>query len=114
MLAVGLRALVLQTNLAVHGLPVVVTRPAPDDTPINTSGIWLSPLAEPDPFGQQRTRVQPRKVLVLPRADVNDAPRGTLISAPETAGGTAVTWQVDGLSDPVDPDSLRLLVTRKN
>lgn len=104
----------IASAMRAFGLPAVVTRPAPDNTPIQVTGFWTSPLVESDAFGQQRARVQPRKVFVIARAQINDVPRGTFIDAAEYQGGPIVTWQVDGLNDAAEPDHLRLTVSRKN
>ena len=37
-----LRTLALEINLAAHGVSATVTRPAPDDTPVSTTGIWYT------------------------------------------------------------------------
>lgn len=89
--------------LAAFGLLVTVTRPAPDSTPIATTGIWLDEgLDEDRPYGTDFQARDPRRLMAIPRADVATMPRGTTITAPEIAGGATKTWRVDGLDD-VDP-----------
>lgn len=106
-----LRTLALELNLAAHGVAATVTRPAPDDTPVTTTGIWHSgPVEDPQPYGTDFRRREPRRILALPRADLATLPRGTTISAPETIGGTAKTWVVDSL-DRVEADTWRAIVT---
>lgn len=103
------RALVLETNLAVHGVDVVVTRPAPEDTPIATRGIWLTPVTEGVPIGGESARREPKRVLALSRAVVPTVPRGTLVQAPPKAGDADVMWRVDGL-ETLEPDHTRCWV----
>lgn len=100
----------LDPALSAFGVSVVVTRPDYDDTPIATTGFWLSPLTDDQPVGTDFTRREPRRVLVVPRAAVPTAPRGTLVTAPELEGGASRTWRVDGFQQVADPDHFRLIV----
>lgn len=91
-----LRALALDINLQVHGVPVTVM---PDDAGlIETRGIWLAgfggdPAGTPAGFGASRP--DRTYVLVLSRAAVTQAlPRGTRVLAPEQSGGTERSWRV--------------------
>jgi hypothetical protein len=109
----ALRARVLGTNLSVHGVPATVTRPAPDDEPIETRGIWISPGTESVPVGSGFSRKEQQLVLALPRtafADVSKLPRGTRIVAvgPDTSAGER-TWQIDGF-DGLERDHVRAIV----
>jgi len=114
-----LRGLAFGVNLNIWGVPATVTRPAPDNTPVETRGIWTSELDERRPFGTDFQRREPRRVLVLPRAfaspdgtvaSLPTLPRGTSITALDCLGGTSRTWIVDGLSDPCPPDQWRAIV----
>lgn len=106
----SLRTLSLSLVMAAHGVSATVTRPAPDSTPVSTTGLWLTtPQDEAQPYGVDISRRDPRRVLVLPRADLSSVPRGTSISAPEVLGGAAKTWRVDGI-DQVQGDHWRVLV----
>jgi hypothetical protein len=97
--------------LAVFGLPATVTRPAPDDTPIATTAIWVTEaMEESRPFGTDFQRREPRRLLALPRADLATLPRGTVIAVPEMSGAASKAWRVDGL-DQVDPQFWRVIVT---
>lgn len=89
------------------GLPAVVTRPAPDASPITTRGFWIRPLHDERlPTGAALQRQAPRQVLVLPRAaivadgttwpGVPSLPNGSLVSAAEFDGAPATLWMVDG------------------
>lgn len=105
-----LRTLASSLTQSVLGVAATVTRPAPDDTPVVTTGIWTTaPLDEARPFGVDFQRRDPRRVLALPRRTLATVPRGTTISAPEMPGGTAQTWVVDGL-DTIDADTIRVVV----
>lgn len=104
--------------LASFGVPVVVTRPAPNDTPISTLGMWLLAATEQMPAGTDLAQRDARRVLVLPRvADgtpgvvaVPEVPRHTLIRAAEMAGDDEKDWKVDGWAKVVDPDHWRVYV----
>lgn len=105
-----LRTLVSDLNFRVHGVAATVTRPAPDNTPVVTTGIWLSPpLEEPRAVGTDFQRREPRKVLALPRNVLSKVPRGTTVVAPEAIGGANKTWRVDGY-DRVEGDHYRVIV----
>ena len=107
----SLRALALDVNLAAHGVPITsITRPMPDNEPIvGVRGIWLPPLVEDPPVGRELQRREPRRVLVLRRADVPTVPRGTVIVAPEKAGDPDSTWEVDG-TDRLEADRVHVIV----
>lgn len=92
------------------GLAITVTRPAPDNTPVTTEGVWVPPLIEEQPVGSDLQRREPRKVLAIPRTStLAKIPRGSTISAPEVLGGTNQTWRVDGY-DRVEADLFRVIV----
>jgi hypothetical protein len=105
----AVRALALTINFGVYGVPATVTRPAPDDVPIETTLVWLPLLTEDRPVNSDIHRRDPRRVLALRRTDVSHAPRGTLIAAPELGGATTKTWRVEGI-DRMDADHIRLIV----
>lgn len=91
-----LRSLVLELNQAAHGVDATVTRPAPDNAPIATTGIWVTaPLDEQQPHGTDLYRREPRRVMVLTRSTVPTLPRGTSVIAPERQGGANKNWVVD-------------------
>lgn len=91
------------------GVPAVVTRPAPNDTPIETRLIWVNRSTPDVPDGSQATRRDPRRIAALKVADVPAAPKGTRIVAPDTQDGTDRTWRVDG-TDRVDVDQVRVVL----
>jgi hypothetical protein len=113
------RDLVLGLNLDFHGFPVTVTRPAPNDTPIATRGLWLRPLAEAQPYGTDWRNAQPRRILVLPKttlgtgvAAVPTCPRGTTIAAPVKLGDANVNWVAEGDPQPAENDCWYVTVNR--
>lgn len=105
----GLRALALTTNLAVHGLPAIVTRPAPNDAPIPTSVIWLTTDFVDMPQGGEFTRSTPRRVMVLSRTDVPELPLETIVQAPERPGLDPTRWRVTDYAG-LRADTHRVLV----
>lgn len=89
-----------------------VTRPAPDDEPIETEGaIWLPLRTEDVPVGSEFTRRESLRVLSLPKADVPTVPTGTEILAQEVKGGPVLGWRVDGMLHP-EVDDHRVIVLR--
>ncbi len=87
----------LDPILAAFGVPATVTRPAPDDTPIETTGIWITPLTLEVPTGGEFQAAERQYVMALPRADVPTVPRGTIVDAPETLGQADARWRADGV-----------------
>lgn len=105
----ALRTLTLDVNFSVHGVDVTVIRPAPDDDPIETRGIWLTPLTEDAPQNGVFARREPRRILAVKRSDVATVPRGTVFVAPEKAGGESRGWRCDGL-ERQEADHHRVIV----
>ena len=97
------QALMQRLNLAAHGTPITVTRPG--GLPIQTTGIWHVPIADPQAFGTDFRRREPRRVMEIPRDDtLDDVPRGSVIVAVDRdGGGAAKTWRADGLERTDDP-----------
>ena len=95
----ALRGRVLAANLAAHGVPATITRPAPDHAPIVTRVIWLTPLHDESmPVGRDYARRDARRVLAVPRAGCPTLPRNTYIDAAEAPNGAQATrWQVDSI-----------------
>lgn len=96
----------------VFGQPVVVTRPAPDDTPIDTEGIWMSPDPAYFPSGLDIQREGSRQVLALPLADVPTVPVTpvpTRFVAAEYLGGDEKRWRAVDIVHR-DWDHIRVLV----
>jgi hypothetical protein len=88
------RALALGINFEVHGIDATVTRPAPDDTPIDTRIIWLT-VDTADVPGGPVTRREGLRGMALRRDEAPTVPRGTEILAPANFGGDPVGWRVD-------------------
>lgn len=107
-----LRRLALDLNFSAHGVPAVVTRPAPDDIAIETRVIWMTTTAEDQAAGGDYTRRDPHRVMVLRRDQVATAPRGTVILAPEKADDTPVSWVIDA-HDKTEADQHRVIVLRQ-
>ena len=101
----ALRGLVLTSNFSTHGIPVTVT--APDEAPISTRGIWVTPVT--DEFGAGVTRAEAKRVIALRRDQVAQVPRGTLIEAPDMAGGVSRTWRVER-PDRIEVEHVRVVV----
>lgn len=104
-----LRALVVNTNLRAFGVSATVTRPAPDDTPIETTIIWLTPPTEDVPTGASHQRRDAIQMLAIPRSAVPTVPRGTQVAVPGPLGGDVLTWRVDA-TDRVEADHVRVIV----
>jgi len=102
----------MSASFTLTGVPITVTRAAPDDAPILTRGIWLSPTDDQQPIGRDFYRREPRKVLRIPRSDVlGRLDKGTRISAPEFEGQAIKTWQVEGYLPVQFPDEWRVILT---
>lgn len=100
----------LDPVFSAFGVPVTITRPAPDQTPITTTGVWLRPLAPDLPVGREYQRQEPLRVLSLQRSAVTSLPVGTLIQAPEVRGGPTRLWRHEGLAEQAEADEWRALV----
>jgi hypothetical protein len=100
----------LDDALDAYGLPAVVTRPAPDNAPISTSGFWLLEQDDALPVGSDIGRREPRRLLVLPRAAVPTLPRGTTVAIAEVEGGATKTFRVERLARATEPDHWRAIV----
>lgn len=105
----SLRALALEINLSAHGVPATITRPSPDDTPIETTGIWEGVVPIDYPRSGTLQRNEPKRVFAIPTADVPTVPRGTIILAPLRTDLTPERWRVDA-TDRVDVDHVRVIV----
>lgn len=84
------------------GVPAVVTRPAPDDTPITTAAdgsplkvAWINATTDSVPAGLDLQRAEHMKLMAISLLDVPTMPNRTVIVAPEFEGGPDKTWQVD-------------------
>ena len=87
----------------------VVTRPAPDDTPIQAAVLWVTPTTDDAPVGVEFHRREPHEVAAIRKADVPTMPRRTAIVAARFPGQAARTWIVDRVVVD-EPDLWRVLV----
>ena len=101
--------------LTAFGVAATVTRPAPDDTPIVTTAIWVPPdrRSRSDEVYEYRNELARRQaerlVLGLPRSAVPTLPIGTVIAAPLVSGATSQTWRVEE-HERDEPDEWRVVV----
>ncbi len=77
------------------GIDVVVTRPAPDDDPIEATGIWMTPPPLDVPLSSGFQRREARRSMALRRSEVPTVPQGTVILAAAPGQSDAVHWRVD-------------------
>lgn len=106
----ALRELVRDVNFATHGVPATVTLPgAPAVPPITTRVIWLTPVPLQSPVGASFTRTEAQRIVAIPRDDVAEVPRGTLLAVTEPFQAAPVAWKVDGI-DEVRADHYRAVV----
>lgn len=105
----AVRAVALRSNFTVHGVPATVTRPSPDDDPIATRLIWLTPIPEDRPGGLAVQEQDPTRIAALRRDEVPTVPRRTRIVAPRKAGEDDRGWLVEG-TDRVEDDHVRVIV----
>lgn len=99
----------VQFDLQPRAVDATVTRPFPDDTPIETRVIWLAPITGGVPTGLEFQRRDVRRVLAVRRDEVETVPRGTFIEAPEHPGQDDQRWRVDAI-DAEFPDHVRVVV----
>lgn len=103
----SLRALALDANFSVHGLPATVTLPSGEV--ITTRVIWPVPQTEPMPSGAGLSRMEPIRVVALRKDEVPSVPLQTRIVAPEKGGDDDATWVVDGY-ERFEADHHRVIV----
>ena len=98
--------------LRAFGVAATVTRPAPDDAPIVTEGIWVPLDSVSVPEGTVWDRREQLRCIAFDVNAVPTLPTGSLIAAPERKGGTVQTWFVDGLADShaIDADQVKAIV----
>lgn len=93
------------------GVPGSVTRPAPDDDPIDTVLVWSAPAPIDTPAQADYTRRAARRIIGISLDDVPTVPTETIIVAPEALGGDIQTWKVDAI-DRLEFDHVRAIVRR--
>ncbi len=97
--------------LRAFGVAATVTRPSPDDDPVETEVIWLPLETMEVPAGSEFPRSESRRAMGIPKRDVPTVPLGTEVLAPEKKGGSIVGWKVDGMLHP-EVDDHRVVVLR--
>jgi hypothetical protein len=85
----------LEAALGAFALPAVVTLPGGD--PVDTRAFWLRYRTEESQVSAEFRRSEARRVLVLPRVDVPQVPRGTVIAMAEYEGGPVLEWRSDSM-----------------
>jgi hypothetical protein len=102
-------ALMARLNQAARGVEITVTPPAgsvnpPGGVPVETTGIWHVPLKEAMPTGQDRQRLEPRRVMEIPiNAALPLVPRGSTVEGIDRDGAAVRTFRCEGLDRPGDP-----------
>ncbi len=76
---------------------------------VTTRVVWLPPVTTELPAGGALQRAEAHRVMGVPKVDVAQVPRGTVIAAAEVPGGAVLNWKVDGF-ERVDPDHYRVVV----
>lgn len=97
----------LESAMGAFSLAAVVT--PPDGDPVETEAFWLPPTTVEVPVGAELRRAEERRVLVLPKSDVPQVPRGTIIAIPEYEGAATSEWRVDSM-EGVHHDHHRVVV----
>lgn len=90
------------------GVAAVVTRPEPNDTPIDASVIWVASTGL-EPSAGEFQRRERKYLMAIPRDTVPEVPRGTRIVAAEREGDVERTWIVDA-TERVEVDETRVWV----
>lgn len=102
-----MRALAHEAAFGVMGVAATITRPEPDDTPIETTVIWLTSVTEDGlGGGLDLKRVEAKRAFAVLRSAVPSMPRGSRLVAPDLPGGTVRRWRVDGI-ERAEPDQVR-------
>lgn len=89
-----IRALVLDLNFAIHGVPATVTV---NGTPTPTRVIWLSDQTQGQ--GGEVERKIGTRFMAIRRDHVPAIPVGSLVTAPPPNSATALNWKVDGYGE---------------
>ncbi len=97
----------LDAAMGAFALPATVT--LPDGIPVETRAFWLGTTTEDLQVSAEFRRTEARRVLVVPRVDVPQIPRGTVISVAEYGGGPVLDWRSDAM-ESFQPDHHRIVV----
>jgi len=101
--------LALGAMFGAAAVDAVVTRPAPDDTPIQASVLWVTPTTDDAPAGADFHRRESNEIAAIRKSDVPTMPRRTRIVAERTLGAGVRTWSVERVVVD-EPDLWRVLV----
>lgn len=101
--------LALGAMFGAAAVDAVVTRPAPDDTPIQASVLWVTSTTDDAPNGVDFHRREPNEVAAIRKSEVPTMPRRTRIVAERTPGAGAQLWIVERVVVD-EPDLWRVLV----
>ena len=96
-------------DAALGAFAVVATVTPPAGAPVQARVFWLPPETVESPSGADVRVVETRRSMVLSRAEVPSAPRGTVILIPEFDGAAPSEWEVDSV-DSSHYDHLRVTV----
>jgi hypothetical protein len=93
--------------------PATVTPPG--GPAVSTKAVWLPSKAVEVPSGVDIRHAESRRILALPKADVPQIPKGTIVHVAEADGQAAVNWMIDPTfrNDPTltaDVDHWKVLV----
>jgi hypothetical protein len=95
---------------AALGVPATVTRPAPDNAPIETTGVWISPDTMEFPVGTDFQRKERQYLIAFMRREVPTVPRASVVVAPKVLDGPRFQWLADGVARADDPDMHYVIV----
>jgi hypothetical protein len=99
--------------LDAFSLPATVTPPG--GPAVTTKAIWLPSKAVEVPSGVDIRHAEERRVMALPRADVPQILKGTIVNVAEYDGAALSNWMIDPTfrNDPTltaDPTHWKVLV----
>ena len=97
----------LASALTAFGVDATVK--VPSSSAVSASVVWITPLTEGHPTGEELTRAEKRWVMAIAKGEVPSVPRETLVTAPGPFGGAAKVWRVDG-TERIEDDHVRVVV----
>lgn len=103
------RGLMFGTFDAPGPLAVPATVTPPEDDPVQTAVIWLTPGTEPSPQDSRRQAAESRRIVAVRSDHLPAVPRGTLLACTEPLQAEPALWIVDSM-EGVFPDHQRIAV----